>query len=470
MSEINANEKIPGLMICAPASGSGKTLITCALLRILEKKGIKTASFKCGPDYIDPMFHKTVLGIPSRNLDLFLSGEEGVKKTVKNGAEGRDFCLIEGVMGYYDGMGVALDSCSSYEVAVATGFSAILVVNARGMSRSLVPMIKGFCEYKEDSCIRGIILNQCSKMVAEELSGIIEQETGVPVLGFLPVLKDLKLESRHLGLILPGEIPDLLKTIDRVADELLENLQFEKLLNVAEQCAVNLEPECEDNSEEENHDTEGKGFNSEIITLYRKNKVGIAMDEAFCFYYEDNIDLLKEMGAEIVPFSPIHDKVLPSVSHLIFGGGYPELHAKELSENNMMIDSIRRAAENEMPILAECGGFLYLKESLKDSEGDIFNMVNILPGKGYITEKLGHFGYVSLNAEKENPYLKPGEVIRGHEFHYCDTTDNGDVCRISKPTGNRSWQGYQIYNNVFAGFAHLYYSSCPEFIQRFLNM
>ena len=194
------------------------------------------------------------------------------------------------------------------------------------------------------------------------------------------------------------------------------------------------------------------------------------MDEAFCFYYEDNLDLLKELGANLKFFSPIHDAEIPEVTHLIIGGGYPELYAKELSENKSMLESIRAAAESGMPILAECGGFLYLQKELEDTNGECYEMAGVLFGKSHMTKKLSHFGYVNVTAKEENPYLKESEVIRGHEFHYYDTTDNGDICALYKPSGKRNWQGYQSYKNVFAGFAHLYYRSFQEFIWRFLNL
>ena len=447
---MESNRSFKRLMICAPASGSGKTLITCALLRILQRKGFKPASFKCGPDYIDPMFHKQALGIPSRNLDLFLAGEEGVKKTLYKGAQGRDFGILEGVMGFYDGSKAATTEGSSYEISRVTDTPAILVVNCRGMSNSIIPLIKGFAEYGHEKRICGVILNNISPMIAGDISQSILENTGIPVLGTIPVLKDVKLESRHLGLVMPSEVEGILSMIDKVADTLLESLDFERLFQIAESAGSLI-----DSIEE----AEGKPA----------VRVGIARDEAFCFYYEDNLDLLREMGAELVPFSPIHDKKIPEVSHLIIGGGYPELYAKELSENKAMIESIRSAADSGMPILAECGGFLYLQESMKDPEGAEYPMAGVFSGKSHMRDKLSHFGYVTVAPNKANIYLMDGEEIRAHEFHYYDTTDNGDVCRLTKPSGTRYWDGYRAENKTFAGFAHLYYPSCVAFIRRFLD-
>lgn len=467
MSDLSTAKRI---MICAPGSGSGKTLITCALLRILARKGFSPASFKCGPDYIDPMFHRTVLGIPSRNLDLFLAGREGVLCALRRGMQGRDFGVIEGVMGFFDGMTTGSTEGSSYGISAVTGTPAVLVVNARGMSTSLLPLIKGFCEYGECRMIKGIILNNISPSVAEDLSAQILKETKVPVIGHLPVMRDAAIESRHLGLVLPGEVPGILDTIDRVADELEGNLDFERLLDIAgdaedpfgeEKKVSECVDACACPLMTQNH----SGKQSE----QKKVRVGIARDEAFCFYYEDNLELLTEMGAELVFFSPLHDRNLPDVSRLIIGGGYPELHAKELSENGSMLRDIKDAADRGMPILAECGGFLYLMESIEDPDGNEYKMAGVLPGRSHMTQKLTHFGYVKATKNADNMYLGDGEEILGHEFHYYKADDDGNCLMLTKPSGKRCWPGHMSCNKVFAGFAHFYYPSCPAFVRRFLD-
>ncbi|SFC55082.1 cobyrinate a,c-diamide synthase [Butyrivibrio sp. YAB3001] len=442
-------KEFPRFMICAPASGSGKTLITCALLRILTRHGYLPASFKCGPDYIDPMFHRKVLGIPSRNLDLFFMEEKGLRKTLGRGSDGRNIGVLEGVMGIFDGISADSSKGSSIDISKITGTPAILVVNCKGMSRSVIPLVKGFCDYDRDKQIHGVILNNISPMVSGSIKKEIEEETGIPVIGFLPAMKDVDFGSRHLGLIMPDEVPKLLETIDQVADKLEENLELDKLISIAKEA-------------------DRIGVCDKPKLSEKRVKVGVAIDEAFCFYYEDNFDLLKEMGADIVPFSPIHDTKLPEVSRLIIGGGYPELHAKELSENLSMRKEILNAAKNGMPILAECGGFLYLQEKLSDQAGISYEMVGALKGQGYMTGRLGHFGYVTMEAGKHGKYLDIAESVKAHEFHYYDTTDNGDVCILRKPSG-KSWSGYQMIGNVFGGFAHLYYPSCPKLIRRFLE-
>ncbi len=482
----------PRLLICAPGSGSGKTLITCALLRIFQKRGYEPCSFKCGPDYIDPMFHKKVLGISSGNLDLFMAGTEGVQNSLSEGIEGSDIAVIEGVMGFFDGMGSCSAEGSSYDLCKKTGTPAILVVNCRGMSRSVLALIKGFLEYEPDTlccdneesdtnisgpktrekAIKGVILNNISPMVATDISEAIEKELGLPVIGYLPKLEGELLESRHLGLVMPDEVPEVLVIVDKVANELEKSLDVERLLEIAG-TAENVDVEGDDKRQsvagkDRNEAPSLKG-RADAASGNRAFTIAVAMDEAFCFYYKDNLRYLEKMGARLKIFSPIHDEHLPEADGIIIGGGYPELHLKELSDNVTMRLDIRRAAEDGMPILAECGGFLYLKESFRDDDDREYAMAGVLPGQGFMTGKLGHFGYVNVTANEDTPYLKTGSSIRGHEFHYCDTTDNGGICRMTKPSGNRSWLGFQVKGNVFAGFAHLYYPSSPEFIENFLR-
>jgi len=442
---------LPRVLLCAPKSGIGKTLITCALLRALVKKGFDPCAFKCGPDFIDPMFHKSVLSVPSRNLDLIMAGEEGVRKSLIEGSKGCDIGIIEGVMGFYDGLGAEEGLGSSYDLCVRTGTPAILIVDAKGMSKSVIAMIKGYLEYGSERVIKGVILNRVSGSIVSELSTLIKRELGIPVIAALPVLKDGILESRHLGLVLPSEVPMLLSRVDSVSDELLKSLDMDGLMQIANEAgALN--------------DSEEKPYPQFDVT------VGVARDEAFCFYYEENLELLEKMGARIKFFSPIHDRKIPEVSRLIIGGGYPELYAKELSENVSMRDSIKKAADLGMPILAECGGFLYLQEKLKDKDGSEYNMVGALEGSSFMTGKLAHFGYVSVSRALNNPYLTEQDRVRGHEFHYYDTTDNGEAANVTKLSSGRSWSGYQSKGNVFAGFAHLYYPSCRKVIERFLGM
>lgn len=440
--------RIPRIMIAAPASGSGKTLFTCALLRLLERKGIRAAAFKCGPDFIDPMFHKKVLGTPSRNLDLYMAGEEGVRRSFAAGCAGAEIAVIEGVMGYFDGTGASGMEGSSYELATVLQTPVLLTADVRGMSRSAAAMIKGFTDYGEQKMICGAFLNRTSAVTAERIEGWLAKEAGIPVLGFFPADDELRLESRHLGLVEPEEIPDLQQKIDHAADILEVTLNLEALF-MAAGGAPALQVETGNPEERE----------GSSVT------VAVAQDEAFSFYYEDNLELLEELGAKIVYFSPLHDRELPEADGLLIGGGYPELKAGELAANTGMLAFIRKAADSGMPILAECGGFQYLQEELVDKEGTAHRMCGVLKGSSRMTDRLVRFGYVEVSGE--GLYFGTGRTIRGHEFHYSDSTENGSACKAVKP-GGKSWDCMVVQGRIAAGYPHLYYRSCPAFAESFV--
>ena len=382
MKQICSSEiRIPRILIAAPGSGSGKTLLTCALLRLLHRKGIRAAAYKCGPDFIDPMFHKKVLGTPSRNLDLYLAGEEGVRRSFAAGCEGAQIAVIEGVMGYFDGTGASGMEGSSYHLASVLQAPVLLAADVRGMSRSAAALIKGFADYGEQKMIRGAFLNRVSPAIADRISGWLKSEAAIPVLGSLPADETLRIESRHLGLVEPGEIPDLLQKIDHAADLLEQTLNLELLLEIAQSAPVlQVEEMSRKNLKTASESTLGEAA---PVTI------AVAEDEAFSFYYEDNLELLEELGAQIVRFSPLHDREIPEADGLLIGGGYPELKARELAANTFIVSSIRRAAEQGMPMLAECGGFQYLQEELVDAEGNSVQNVRRLEREQSDDEKAG---------------------------------------------------------------------------------
>ena len=462
--------RIPRILIAAPGSGSGKTLLTCALLRLLGRRGIRAAAFKCGPDFIDPMFHKKVLGTPSRNLDLYLAGEDGVRRSFAAGCTGAQIAVIEGVMGYFDGTGASGMEGSSYHLASVLQAPVLLAADVRGMSRSAAALIKGFADYGEQRMIRGAFLNRVSPAMADRISGWLKSEAAIPVLGSFPLGETLCIESRHLGLVEPDEIPDLLQKIDHAADLLEQTLNLKLLLEIAGDAPVlRVEKERLNKSvtaaESAREDSAAVSAREDAAAKASPVTIAVAEDEAFSFYYEDNLELLEELGAEIVSFSPLHDTSLPEADGLLIGGGYPELRAQELAANTFMVSSIRRAAEQGMPILAECGGFQYLQEELVDSEGIEHRMCGVLKGFSRMTKKLVRFGYVEVSGE--GGYFGSGQTIRGHEFHYSDSTDNGNVCRAVKPDG-RSWDCMVVQGRITAGYPHLYYRSDPAFAEAFV--
>lgn len=440
------------IMIAAPQSGSGKTLITCALLQALKEKNYYLESFKCGPDYIDPMFHKTVLGISSRNLDPFFTEDSITRMLLAKGQDSRDLAVIEGVMGLYDGLGGIREEASSYALAKATNTPILLTVNARGMGRSLLALLSGFLQYDTAHLIKGVILNQTPSSFASVLAKEIEETFHIPVVASFPVRDDVRIESRHLGLVMPYELEDIQSRLKIASQVLCENADIEQILEIAKS-APKLEYDVK-------RDIKQKLTEKTI-------RIGVARDEAFCFYYEDNLDLLKSLGAKLIFFSPLHDDTLPKdLDGILFGGGYPELYLKELEENESMRNSVKSAIENKMPSLAECGGFMYLHDTIFDSEKKPYKMAGVIHACCMKKERLVRFGYLTLNS-KTDSFLQKGETIRGHEFHYYDSEDNGECAIAKKPVGTRSWECVHAGSDHWWGFAHLSYYSNPKFAEKF---
>ena len=444
-----------GFMITG--ASSGKTMITCGLLELFKRKGLNPLACKCGPDYIDGLFHKQVLELEGMNLDSYFEAPEELRDKYSRLSKGH-LPVVEGVMGYFDGLGGSTTRASSWEVAHILDLPAVLVVDARGASVSLAAVIKGFLEFERPmgSQIKAVIFNRMSPMLYPRIRELVERETGIRAAGFVPELDFLKVGSRHLGLVLPEEIAGLREQMNRLGKCLEETIDWEFLEELG------AEKEERDALEEEN--TEAS------CTAAFSFRLGIAMDEAFCFYYQDNLRLLERLGGELVYFSPIHDRSLPEqLDGLILGGGYPELYCEALSLNESMREAVKKAAEGGLPVLGECGGYLYLLEELEAEDGRIWPMTGVLKGKGYKKGKNSRFGYIGVEAEKDSLYLNPGEQIRGHEFHYwdCEVLEEEWVMRAKKPVGNRSWPCMRIKNQVMAGFPHLFYPSCPAFAVRF---
>ena len=441
----------PRLLFAAPSSGSGKTTVVCGLLRALKNRGKAVRAFKCGPDFIDPLFHETVVGVPSGTLDLFFTPADQLRQLFCRHAAGAEISLVEGVMGYYDGLGAATDRASSYEAAKALDAPVILVVDSRGQSLSALATLEGFLRFRPDSRIRGVIFNRMSEGVYAALRPEAEK-LGVKPLGYVPKVPELMIESRHLGLVTPGEIEDLGQKLDALAALLEKTVDMDGLLALAGSApALDAPP-------------------APPIPSMPRTKIAMARDEAFCFLYRDNLDLLEDCGAELLFFSPLRDAALPEGAQgLILPGGYPELYAKALSENESMLRSVREAIEGGLPCLAECGGFLYLHRELEDMAGRQWPMVGALDAGAYRTNRLGRFGYITLTPKGDTAFLPAGESIRGHEFHYFESESCGDALRAQKPAGSRAWDCCHSRGNLLMGFPHLYYPSNPQMIERFLR-
>lgn len=450
--------KLNRIMIAAPKSGSGKTTITCALLEALKNRGEQVVSYKCGPDYIDPMFHKQVIGIPSKNLDTFFTGEDTTEELFLKNRTEKDFAVMEGVMGLFDGLGGIREEGSSYHLAKVTETPIVLVIDAKGMGRSVIPMIAGFLAYDKKHLIQGVILNKMSKSYYEIIKPLIEAELRIKVLGYFPEQKDIRIESRHLGLVMPNELTDIQDRLQAVSEELEKTVDLDAIKHIAEQAreltgthkGMRIERCVETN-----------GSNRPVIA--------VAKDEAFCFYYEDNLLMLQEKGAEIIYFSPLHDAKLPErCDALLIGGGYPELFANELSQNVSMKNTIKQAFNKGMPVVAECGGFMYLHDVIIDKDGVSHTMVGVVPATCEYKGKLVRFGYIEIK-EKQSRFLPKGELIKGHEFHYFDSNNNGENCTAVKPTTGREYPCVIVGESFWLGFPHLYYPSNQIFAENFVK-
>ena len=434
----------PRLLLCAPASGGGKTTVTCALLQALVNRGAGPVAFKCGPDYIDPMFHSEIIGAKSRNLDLFFLGRDTARYLLEKNSRGSGLALIEGVMGYYDGIGLSADA-SAYDLARATGTPAVLVLDGRGRALTAAAAVKGMRDFRPDSGIRGVILNRVSPMLYPRLKEAIEGETGVTVYGYLPNLPGCALESRHLGLVTAAEVAGLREKLSALAAQAEKSVDIDGLLALAasapalDAAAPALPPPVEG-----------------------RPRIAVARDKAFCFYYADGLELLETLGAELAEFSPLADESLPEgACGLYLGGGYPETFAGRLESNEAMRNAILEFAKNGGEIFAECGGYMYLCKELALPDGTSRNMCGVIDGTARMGEKLRSLGYREAVMETGAPFGLPFTRIRGHEFHWSRIELNRPyppLYTVTDKNGNKSREGVAD-GNVKAGYIHLYWGT-----------
>ena len=425
---------IPRVLISATGSGKGKTTVTTALLSLVKERNIDVHAAKCGPDYIDPMYHESVLGVPSINLDPYFCDNEMLRACFVNAAG--DMNIIEGCMGLYDGLGTTSEK-SPYEVAEALSAPIILIVDAYQKGYSIIPEISGFLNFDNSSLIKGIILNRISESYYEKIAKTIENETGVQVLGYMPKINEELFESRYLGLKSVEENKASEK-IKKICEILKDTIDLDKVINIAD-------------------GAKSLGFEKYIESYDYPDlngmTIGIAKDAAFNFYYRDNIKALELSGAEVVYFSPLKDKYLPEdLDGLYLGGGYPELYAEQLSSNRIMLKDIKDFIEKGKPVFAECGGFMYLQKSIEN-----IPMVGVFSDDTVNKGKLVRFGYVEA---------KYGDlIIRGHEFHHFDVNDTGNEMEITKASTGMKYKAFLRYKNCLAGFPHLYFMSQPKILE-----
>ncbi|WP_273061577.1 cobyrinate a,c-diamide synthase [Colibacter massiliensis] len=448
-----ARKAVPRLLLTAPASGSGKTTVTCALLRALVKRKCAVCAFKSGPDYIDPMFHSVVTGTRSDNLDLFLFGGHGrgeavAKRLLCEAGEEKTVAVLEGAMGFYDGLGLSCDY-SAYDLARVTQTPVVLVVNGKGAAASIAAVLKGMAGFRADSGIKGFVVNNVRQSVYEHYKALWEKESGLKAYGCLPYMEEAVIASRHLGLVTANEIKDLTNRVDILGQAAEKALDVDGLLSLAESA-------------------QPLTYEMQTAPAAKRVHIAVAKDEAFCFYYDAALRLLEHLGADLIPFSPVRDAALPDCDGLYIGGGYPELYARELSGNEAMRKNIAAAIEAGMPCFAECGGFMYLAAAIKYNN-TVLPMVGAVPGVVKMTRSLKRFGYETLTARKDNFLCKAGDVLHAHEFHYSETSEDGTAFTVTKEGSRRIWRDLHVEKNLWAGYAHIHFCGAPHVAENLVN-
>ena len=436
----------PRLLLAGTGSGCGKTTVTTAILRALQRRGVKLSAFKCGPDYIDPMFHRSALGVESHNLDLYLSAPDTVRRLYARYAAGHGAAVCEGAMGFYDGQGLTTRA-SAWELADTLALPVLLVVRPKGASLTLAAQLQGLKAFRTPHHIAGVLLNDCTEMLYKLLGPMLERETGLPVVGFLPPMPDAAIESRHLGLKTAGEIADLQQKIQILTAAAQKNIDWPRLLALFDRPAP-MAPAVQ----------------AAAPTV----RIAVAQDEAFCFTYAETLESLQAAGAELCYFSPLRDAALPqNIGGLYLPGGYPELYAAQLAANTAMRCAINTAVQRGLPTVAECGGFLYLGQTLEDDAGTAHPMAGVLPGQGFRVGRLVRFGYTALTPQADSMLFRAGEPVPVHEFHHWDSTCNGTAFAAQKANG-RHWDCGFANEHLYAGFPHLYWAGTP-LPQRFVT-
>jgi len=444
--------KNSGFLIAAPQSGSGKTTVSLAIMAAFARRGLAVAPFKCGPDFIDPGYHRLVTGRESINLDGWMCPADFVQDTFQHHSSGADIAVLEGVMGLFDGIGASSGEGSSAQIAALTGLPVVLVVNARGMGASAAALVKGFVDFDPRVRLAGVIFNNVGSQTHGELlrQSLAAALPAVAVFGCIPRDESLAISSRHLGLVTAEDNPLSADFVDRLAQ-------------VAEQC-LDLDGLV------------GLGFDSAQPADSRRLvsgvepavRIAVARDAAFCFCYPDNLRLLQEAGAEIVFFSPLADSELPAdITGIYLPGGYPELHAECISANTGMKKAILSAIRADMPVYAECGGLIYLSDGLEDA-GDF---VGAFPSRARMLPKRKALGYRQVETCADSIIGPAGTVARGHEFHYSELgtlPDNiGRTYRVTRQGVELATEGY-CCRNCLASYIHLHFGSNPAIAPAFV--
>ncbi len=455
---------IPRVLIAGIHSGVGKTTVSTGLMGALKETGLRVQGFKVGPDYIDPSYHNEVTGGRSENLDSWMVPHDQIVEVFNRATVDTDIAVIEGVMGLYDSVNGLDEAGSTAEIAKILKCPVILIIDAHAMARTAGAMVLGFKNFDAKVNLAGVIVNRVgSKNHALWCKQAIESNVGIPVVGSLPSNVELKLSERHLGLIPTVETKTFNPVLAKITQFIKNNVNINAILEIAKSA-----PE------------QPKVTNPvyPISNMHKKAVIGVAFDEAFNFYYPSNLSLLEAYGAEIKHFSPIHDQELPNhVNGLYIGGGFPEMLPKQLEANHKIQSTIRKAADAGMPIYAECGGLMYLTDSIADFDDNTFVMVGLLHGKTLMTNKT-LLNYTITQTFKDNILTAEGNILKGHEFHRSKIIDiQSDAqfaYRMNRGEGITEKQDGWIKNNILASYMHVpfiqdkqlalhFISSCEKF-------
>ncbi|EAF8142296.1 cobyrinate a,c-diamide synthase [Listeria monocytogenes] len=433
------------ILIAAASSGTGKTTVTLGIMHALKKRGLRVQPFKVGPDYIDTNYHQAITGVASINLDSFLIDDDAMLAALfeKHG-QSADISVIEGVMGLFDGLGIDRDNSSTSFIAKCTKTPVILVVDGKAISTSAAAIVDGFNRFDPELTIAGVIINRvASENHFSLIKGAIERYTDVPVLGYLPKNAAVALPERHLGLVPKEEMTELETKWELLGDLIAEHVDLDRLLAISK-TGVKLTvhpPEIQ-------------------VPDFSGMRVAYALDAAFHFYYQDNLDLIRSTGATLIPFSPLEEREVPDADFIYIGGGFPEVFAEQLAKNKSMRESILAAHEQGKPIYAECGGLMYLGSSL-EMEAESYEMVGVFDGVSKMTTRLRKFGYCIAEPLEDTLLGKKGTAIRGHEFHHSvfETNEPTRMKLTKKRDGEivKEWHGGYQKGNTFASYLHIHF-------------
>lgn len=459
------NQRIPRLVIGAPQGRSGKTTFTLGLLRAFSRQGLAVQSFKKGPDYIDPSWHTAAAGSTCRNLDSFFMNQQEICSSVASNSLKKDITLIEGSMGLYDGLDLE-GSSSTAEIAKITQSPVLLIIDATRMTRSTAAMVMGYQHFDPEVKIVGIVLNKVARPRHEKMAReAIEKFCGIPVVGAIPKDAGLEIPDRHLGLVTQGEMAETKQFLNYLADVICEHTDLNKILELA-QSAPKLPGE---GTVGLNRFTAQTAKSKSI-----KPRIGVLQDQAFSFYYPENLESLASFGAELFPIDSLKDKELPSdLDGLYIGGGFPEIFAEELEKNAPLRNEIRQSAEEGLPIYAECGGLMYLGRTLQNGEKK-YHMVGLLPLDTQMEKKPQGHGYTRMSPCDGNLWFDRGQEIRGHEFHNSKVIQLDPSLRyaftVQKGFGIDGQHDGICYKNVLAAYNHIHALGCPGWAERFVQL